>query len=290
MFPFELDFLKLLETVRTDVFNVLFESITLLGEETLLIALMAVIYFLYDKQLARKLFIITVLSLTTNSIIKNFVRIPRPFADGKLTCVRPQTATGYSFPSGHTQNFATWSFSLALHFKKHWACILSILLTLLMAFSRMYLGAHYPSDVLVGLLLGISFAVAGSYVCSKTDNIAALSTCALLLLTPFAVYFLIAAEALFADFFKAYGLLAGFLCGTCFEEKYVRLDCTGALWKRFLRVVLAVVLAVLIKTALKKLFACELLRLSLISDAVRYFLLTLIMLGICPLLFQKFKL
>lgn len=290
MFPFEIQFLKFLEGIRTDFLNAFFESITILGEETLLIVLMAVIYFVCDKALARKIFFITAVSLGTNSVIKNFVRLPRPFADGKVSCVRPDTATGYSFPSGHTQNFATWSNALAQHFKKHWLRTLAIILTLLMAFSRMYLGAHYPSDVIVGALLGLGFAYGGNWLFDKISNKNALYGGAVLLLLPFAIYFFFAADAQYADFFKFYGLLIGFLCGTVFEERFAKLDCSGTIIKKLARVVLSVVLAVVIKEVLKKLFICDNLQLSLILDGVRYFALAFVILGVCPWLFKKVNL
>ena len=124
MFPGELALLQQLQHLRNGFLNNLFELITMLGEEVLLVLLIISLWFSYDKHLARKIFFITTVSLSINSILKNFLRIPRPFSTGKITCVRPDTATGYSFPSGHTQNFATWSSTLTIAFKKKWFSIL----------------------------------------------------------------------------------------------------------------------------------------------------------------------
>ncbi len=290
MFPFELEFLKYLEGLRTEFWNTFFEFVTALGEESLLIVLMAVIYFLYDKNLARKFFFITAFSIGTNCIIKNFVRLPRPFADGKVSCVRPETATGYSFPSGHTQTVATWYNALAQHTKRLWGRALAIALTLLVAFSRLYLGAHYPSDVIAGAALGIFFAYAGGYLFDKIKNKNLLYGGAVLLLLPFAVYFFATADAQYADFFKFYGLLIGFLCAVVFEEKFVALDCRASFGKKFARVLIGVILAAVVKEVLKKLFACDNLQLSLALDALRYFALVFIVLGLCPWAFKKLNL
>lgn len=290
MFPFEIEFLKLLESIRTPFLNTLFECITALGEEALLIVLMAIIYFCYDKALARKIFFITAVSIGTNSIIKNFVRLPRPFAGGKVSCVRPETATGYSFPSGHTQTFATWSNTLAGHFKRAWWCILAIVLTLLVAFSRLYLGAHYPSDVIVGVGLGFLFAYAGGVLYEKIKNKNRLYVAAVLLFLPFAIYFALVPDTQYADFFKFYGLLVGFLFAVLFEERFVRLDCNTTVIKKVVRVLIATALSMLIKEALKKLFVCDNLQLSLLLDGVRYFALAFTILGLCPWIFKKIKL
>ena len=79
MFNFEIEILKWLEGLRTSFLNVLFESITLLGEETLIILLVVALWFAVDKKLAQQVFFVTATSLSVNGIIKNFAQVPRPF-------------------------------------------------------------------------------------------------------------------------------------------------------------------------------------------------------------------
>ena len=74
MFSFELNFLKWLESIRTDFLNSLFEGITILGEETLMILLVVALWFAVDKKLAQKLLFVTVSSLTVNGIVKNIAQ------------------------------------------------------------------------------------------------------------------------------------------------------------------------------------------------------------------------
>ena len=63
---------------------------------------MVALWFAVDKKLAQQVFFVTATSLSVNGIIKNFAKVPRPFTKG-VSCVRLDTATGYAFPSGHTQ-------------------------------------------------------------------------------------------------------------------------------------------------------------------------------------------
>ena len=289
MFSFELDFLKLLESLRTKFLNFLFEGITFLGEETLVILLVVTIWFAVDSKLAQKMFFITATSLCVNGIIKNFAKVPRPFSKG-ISCVRPDTATGFAFPSGHTQGFATWSTLFAIKFKKNWFSILTGVLIVLVAFSRLYLGAHYPSDVLVGIALGLTFAFLGNYLHDKVSDPKKLYLITILALTPFIIYFLFEANPLFADLYKTFGMLCG-LTTICFlEEKTKPLPLDVAWWKKLLRIIIGVAFAFLLKEAIKLLNVFEIMQISLVLDALRYFVVVFAVGFLCPLIMKKINL
>lgn len=285
----ELNFLIFLESLRNDFLNAFFEGITWLGEETVLVILLAVIYFAVDKKLAHKVFFITMISLACNSCIKNFVRAPRPFASGKVSCVRPSTATGYSFPSGHVQNFSTWSFLFAAHIKKILFTILVALLIILLAISRMYLGAHYPIDVVVGALLGIIIAYAGGKIYDKTSNKNHLYIGATIFFTIFAVIFMFMPDEHFSDFYKFYGMLPAFLPGIIFEEKYSRFDHNVSPLKKVLRVILGVAAALAIKGIFSKINVFDSIQITYLIYALRSSVIVFTVFALCPWLFKKFK-
>lgn len=289
MFAFELEFLKWLEGLRTSFLNTVFEGITVLGEETLIILLVVALWFAIDKKLAQQVFFVTATSLSVNGIIKNFAQVPRPFTKG-ISCVRLDTATGYAFPSGHTQGFATWSSFFAAKFKKAWISILVAILVAAVAISRLYLGAHYPSDVIIGIALGTGIAVLGNYLFAKVKDVKKLYLGTLLFLTPFVVYFLFVADPLFADLFKTFGMVGGMVAVSFLDEKTEPLSYDVAWWKKIIRIVLGVVVAVALKEAIKRVNVFDVMQVSLLIDAARYFVVVMAVGYLCPFLFKKLKL
>ena len=289
MFVFELEILKWFEGLRTSFLNVLFESITLLGEETLIILLVVALWFAVDKKLAQQVFFVTATSLSVNGIIKNFAQVPRPFTKG-ISCVRVDTATGYSFPSGHTQGFATWSSFFAIKVKKIWLSVLVGVLITLVAVSRLYLGAHYPSDVIVAVVLGVSLSAFGNYLFVKVKDTKKLYLGTFLIMTPFIAYFLYVADPLFADLFKTFGMIGGMVVVSFLDEKTEPLSYEVAWWKKVIRIVLGVVIAVALKEVIKRMNVFEVMPISLFIDAIRYFVVVMAVGVLCPLLFKKIKL
>ena len=289
MFGSELEILKWLEGLRTSFLNVLFESITLLGEETLIILLVVALWFAVDKKLAQQVFFVTATSLSVNGIIKNFAQVPRPFTKG-ISCVRVDTATGYSFPSGHTQGFATWSSFFVIKVKKIWLSVLVGVLITLVAVSRLYLGAHYPSDVIVAVVLGVSLSAFGNYLFVKVKDTKKLYLGTFLIMTPFIAYFLYVADPLFADLFKTFGMIGGMVVVSFLDEKTEPLSYEVAWWKKVIRIVLGVVIAVALKEVIKRMNVFEVMPISLFIDAIRYFVVVMAVGVLCPLLFKKIKL
>ena len=289
MFAFELEFLKWLEGLRTGFLNVIFEGVTMLGEETLIILLVVALWFAVDKKLAQQVFFVTATSLSVNGIIKNFAQVPRPFTKG-ISCVRVDTATGYSFPSGHTQGFATWSSFFAIKVKKIWLSVLVGVLITLVAVSRLYLGAHYPSDVIVAVVLGVSLSAFGNYLFVKVKDTKKLYLGTFLIMTPFIAYFLYVADPLFADLFKTFGMIGGMVVVSFLDEKTEPLSYEVAWWKKVIRIVLGVVIAVALKEVIKRMNVFEVMPISLFIDAIRYFVVVMAVGVLCPLLFKKIKL
>ena len=103
--------------------------------------------------------------LLGNLILKNLIARPRPCAIDTNIKLLVKFPSEYSFPSGHTMNGFTAAVSIFLYHKR--AGIAALLLAAAIAFSRMYLFVHFPTDILGGIVLGTLDAILTYYVVKR---------------------------------------------------------------------------------------------------------------------------
>ena len=152
-----------LEGIRTPFLDTLFGAVTYLGDEMVYMAMAVVVYWCFSKGLGYYILTSGFVGTVANQFMKITFRIPRPWVlDPEFQIVESarEAATGYSFPSGHTQNvFASFG-SLAAWTRRAPLRALSILAIVLVAFSRMYVGVHTPLDVGVAAAMGLVLTLA----------------------------------------------------------------------------------------------------------------------------------
>ncbi len=157
-----LDFIQ--QNMAGGILDPIMIFITHLGDAGILWILASIILLCFPK--TRKIGGAIALSLVVEALICNVALKPliartRPYDvnEAMKSLLLIKAPTDYSFPSGHTgAAFATVG---ALFFIKCKAWIPTAILSALIAFSRMYLYVHYPTDVLCGLLLGVASAYVG---------------------------------------------------------------------------------------------------------------------------------
>lgn len=164
----ELEFLHMLQGWHRDWLDAVMIFVTKLGDAGLLWIGIGLILAIIPK--TRKCGVLVLISMAVsflfgNLILKNLIGRARPFhVDNSVTLLIPEPSE-YSFPSGHTLNGFTASVMIFLHYKK--PGIAAIVFASLIAFSRMYLFVHYPTDILGGIVLGVFDAVLVYMVAKK---------------------------------------------------------------------------------------------------------------------------
>lgn len=99
------------------------------------------------------------LSAAISSVVKISIRRPRPFVTYPDVITKKSKGGGFSFPSGHTTVAFATATSLSLAYPKWYVVAPSFAYAGAVAYSRMYLGVHFPSDLLGGMLVGIGTSV-----------------------------------------------------------------------------------------------------------------------------------
>lgn len=129
------------------------QAITTLGYEQFFILLLPAIYWCIDQMAGFRVGLIFILGNFVNNLFKWVLRSPRPYWISEK--VQPLSQeTSFGLPSGHAQTAATMWGWLAVEIKRRWFTILALVLTFLIGVSRIYLGVHFLTDVLLGWLLG----------------------------------------------------------------------------------------------------------------------------------------
>lgn len=158
-----LDFIQL--HMRSSVLDSLMVFFTRLGNGGIIWIVLALVLLVFPK--TRRIGLVLTIGLLVDVVCCNMVLKPlvgriRPFVLNPNVSLLVPAPSDFSFPSGHTA--ASFTAVSALYLSKSRIWIPSLIIALLISFSRLYLYVHYPSDVLAGLLLGIMFGMAGSAV------------------------------------------------------------------------------------------------------------------------------
>ncbi len=300
-----MDFLRLLEGLRTPFFDAVFQFFTYFGEETLFMVIAMAFYWCIDKKTGYLLLYVSFLGNLVNTFLKLIFLVPRPWVlDSNFTIVESARAqaTGYSFPSGHTQNAAGMLLGITRARKERWIRIVCVALTLLVALSRMYLGVHTPADVLVSLGVALLLVLAVYPLLERAWRNAKwfAPLIGVLLLVGAALILYIELVPMPANAIEAFSLSCnesgykmaggalGFAAVLWLERKYIRFSEKAVWWAQVLKVALGLGLVVAVRTLLKAPL------LSLFGghdagNALRYFLMVLVGGALWPLTFPFFS-
>ena len=296
-----MEFLYFLERVRVPILNEFLLLITQFGEETAFLVVALILFWCIDKRKGYYILSVGFIGTVANQFMKLWFRIPRPWVIDKNFTILEQAreaASGYSFPSGHTQSAVGTFGGIAYVTKNRWVRLAAILIAVLVPFSRMYIGVHTPLDVVVAAAFALVLVVVLRPVVfgDKKEYIMIL-LCAM---TAMAIAFLC-----FVEFYRfpadidphnlasgiknAYTLLGslfGLIVVYIVDEKWLKFSVKAVWWAQIFKVIIGLCLVLIIKSGLKA--PLNLLLGESFGRAVRYFLMVITAGCVWPLSFKWF--
>ena len=292
-----MDFLFFLAEHRTDWLDLFFQGVTYLGQELFVIAVVCWLYWCSDKKAAFTLGFSFFTSGLLVQGLKITFRVPRPWdlnPQFQPVASAVKAATGYSFPSGHTQSITALMGSLFLFAKRNLFKALCLIIIALVGFSRMYLGCHTPQDVGAALLLSGICVYICSRLFSKSDtlkfSIRSISIimsciCFLLFLYVLFLYYRKELPAKYAsDCIKACASGLAFSLGYYIEETHIKFSAPESFSDKIIRFAAGIVVALVLQVGLKPVLGT-----SFTADFIRYFVTVCWILFLYPLIFQKMQ-
>lgn len=293
------------EAHRTPFMDTFMSLITHLGSETLFMVVAIAVFWCVNKRHGYYLLSVGFVGTLCNQALKLLFHIPRPWVlDSDFTIVESARAdaTGYSFPSGHTQSVVGTMGGVARMTKHVWLRIVCIDIAALVAISRMYLGVHTPQDVLVSLVIGVILVFALYPIVERAARDPKAMLRLLLVMVALSVLYLLYFSLIWdipagtdvgdnlshgiQNGWKMVGCTVGMVLVWWLDEKFLHFETEAVWYAQVLKVVIGLGLLLAVKSGLKPPLVALLG--AGVGGAVRYFLMVLAAGAVWPLSFRYF--
>lgn len=275
----DLFILKVIQSIHSPFLDAFFITATRMGEDLFYLPLIAWIYWCVHRENGIRIGLAFFFSAVINGLLKGFIARPRPIGYPEVRTIYAQTAGGSSFPSGHTQGVSVFWRSAAIHLRHPMVGITGVAVVFLVGLSRIYLGVHWPSDVLGGLVIGVLVAEAFGWLEQRLS-------------ARLKIYFLLAGGVLLHaaclwhsnhQYLAAGGMFLGAVVGIPLERRWVRFDVNTSLNQQIIKFLTGLGVLLLLRFGVKLVFPGEL----LIGIYLRYFLIGLWVTVGAPWLFVR---
>ncbi len=282
--------LQALEGIRCGFLNVLFAIFTFFGEETFIVLIIAIVFLCVKKSIGEQMLLTILSSSALCTILKSAIRRNRPFVKGtveKVDIDTPLVSTNdlhldQSFPSGHSASSSSFFGCIAANFrKKAWVVIVCTVIVLSVMLSRLYLGVHFPTDVLTGAAIGILSAIAWQIIYTKWYD---KRLWIFLIIAALTVPFLFITRTMTSSMYKISGISLATAIALIIEDKYFNFQDADKLWKRIVRFAIALGAAGILFLLLGLLPDCN------VVSFIKYFFAVLAALTVAPVCIVKFNL
>ena len=298
-----MEFLYFLEKLRVPVVNEFMLGVTYLGDEIAFLVVALIMIWCADKRTGYYVLSVGFLGTIANQFMKLWFRIPRPWVlDENFTILEQsrEGASGYSFPSGHTQSSVGTFGAIAYTTKHKLLRLLCIAAVILVPFSRMYLGVHTPLDVSVAAAMAavLIFALKPIILNAKKTWV-----------FPVFLGIMVAVSVAFLCFVEFYpfpadidqhnmesglknaytllGSILGMVTVYIVDEKWLKFPTKAIWWAQIIKVAVGLAIVLAVKSGMKSLL--ESVFGVLAGRAVRYYLIVIVAGVLWPMTFKWFS-
>ncbi|MCX7841130.1 MAG: phosphatase PAP2 family protein [Anaerolineae bacterium] len=247
-----LDIVRWIQTFRNPLFDAFFQTINFLGEEDFYVLILPLIFWCLHKALGMRLAAVFLFSTYLNQSLKDLFAAPRPHQFPNVWS--PFKTAGYGIPSGHTQSTTIFWGYVATQLKTRLWWTLAIVLPLFVGIGRMYLGDHFPQDVLAGWAIGIVLIAVYVIVQPRASEWLSKQTWTMQLALAIVVPLVLLALHFTADTAKSLGVLLGFYTALVIENKFVRFATRAVMWKQIVKFALGLAVLLALRFGLKAIF------------------------------------
>ena len=259
-----LEIVRWVQTFRNPLLDPIMGTTYYLGAEDFFILFLPLIFWCLHKRLGIRLSAVLLFSIYVNAFFKDLFAAPRPWqVDSKLYA--PFKTEGFGMPSGHSQCAVTFWGYIAAQLKTRWWWALAIFMSLFIGIGRIYVGDHFPQDVLLGWTFGIGIVAAYAWLQPRVgqwlSQQSMTTQIALAIIVPLALVLI----HWTSDTAKAAGVLIGMYAGLPIEEKYICFDERTTWVKQIIKFAIGAVIILALRFGLKAIFPE-----MVIFDLIRY--------------------
>ncbi len=263
-----IDLIIAIQQIHGPVLDSVFRAITFMGGEEFYLFLLPLLLWCVDFGLGARLAVLFLLSSYLNTDLKGLFQQPRPF--DLNPSVRLSSAEGYGLPSGHAQSAVVVWGSIAAWSRKGWFWGTAIGLIVLIGFSRIYLGVHFPTDVFAGWAIGAIFLGLYLGMQPRAEKWLARLSLGQQILIALAVPLLLLLIHPVEDTTAAMAAVAGSGVGLALKHRYLPFNARGPWWQRILRFLIGGVIVIALYLGLKMVLPGEESALYLVFCFLRY--------------------
>ncbi|AXO98281.1 phosphatase PAP2 family protein [Bacillus anthracis] len=278
MFNIDMLFLEWMTSLEGSVRTAFLKLVSIIANETLYLIVISISYWCVSKRKAFHMIVMLCFSGYIGIMVKEFMKIPRPYTYDGIEALYEKSAAGYSFPSTHVQLSTTFWGSFMILCKKRIVWIIGIIFIILVAISRLYLRVHWLSDIIGAVLFSVIVVYLYTKVTMELSDKKFILLQRIILAVSIIMYVMISQ----VDNLKLLGVLTGSTIGIMLDNHFINMNESNDFKMQVVKTVLGLSIMLIMQFILKK----------VIPDMyyLRYAVTGITITFLCPFIFHMLRL